>query len=105
MLKSCYLCNQAINKTTKDKRKAAGPGPNNLSSNYGKGTAVFPKKQTIMKKNRISDILGVLCILTIFSGIVEAPDGGITLWTVLCLPVAAIFGILSKYTEKQEDAE
>lgn len=59
-----------------------------------------------MKQNRkLSDILGVLCILTIFSGIVEAPDGGITLWTVLCLPVAAVFGILSKYTEKQEDAK
>ena len=52
-----------------------------------------------MKNNRISDILGVICVAFVFAGCVEGLDGGLTLWTVFCLAVAGLFGWLSKKTE------
>jgi hypothetical protein len=94
------LQKQVSNKPNKDKRKAAGPEPNHLSQFDGKGTAVFQKKQKIMKKNRISDILGVISVLCVFAGCVEGPDGGLTFWTIICLAAAFCFGWLSKKTEE-----
>lgn len=54
-----------------------------------------------MKKNkRISDILGVVCVASVFAGCVEGFDGGITAWTFICLAVAGVMGWLSKKTEE-----
>lgn len=53
-----------------------------------------------MKKNRISDILGIICVAFVFAGCVEGLDGGVTLWTVFCLIMAGLFGWLSKKTEE-----
>lgn len=53
-----------------------------------------------MKKNRTSDILGVLCVAFVFAGCVESLDGGPTIWTVICLIIAGVFGWLSKKTEE-----
>ena len=53
-----------------------------------------------MKKNRISDILGVISVVCVFAGCVEGPDGGLTLWTVFCLALAFCFGWLSKKAEE-----
>lgn len=52
------------------------------------------------KNNRTSDILGVICVASIFAGCVEGLDGGITLWTIICLAVAGVTGWLSKKTEE-----
>lgn len=98
-----YLCNQQSNKTDKGKRKAAGPESNHLSFIYGKGTTFFRfrnKKVYDMKKNRISDILGIICVAFVFAGCVEGLDGGVTIWTVFCLIMAGLFGWLSKKTEE-----
>lgn len=51
-------------------------------------------------KKKMSDILGVICILAIFAGCVEGPDGGLTMWTVYCLAVALVAGLLSKKMEE-----
>ena len=52
-----------------------------------------------MKKNqKLSDVLGVICIIFIFAGCVEGMDGSLTWWTVLCLGLAVVFGWLSKET-------
>ena len=53
-----------------------------------------------MKKNRISDILGTLCVAFVFAGCVEGLDGGVTIWTIICLAMAFCFGWLSKKTEE-----
>ena len=53
-----------------------------------------------MKKNRISDILGTLCVAFVFAGCVESLDGGVTIWTVICLIVAGLLGWISKKTEE-----
>jgi uncharacterized membrane protein len=55
-----------------------------------------------MKKNRISDILGVISVVCVFAGCVEGPDGGLTLWTIFCLAMAFVFGLLSKKTQVAE---
>lgn len=52
-----------------------------------------------MRENKISDILGVIAVIAVFAGCVEGLDGGVTLWTVVCLAVAGLFGWLSKKTE------
>ena len=53
-----------------------------------------------MKKNRISDILGVISMICVFAGCVETIDGSVSLWTIGCLAVAGVFGWLSKKTEE-----
>ena len=54
-----------------------------------------------MKRNKkTSDILGVVCVASIFAGCVEGLDGGITPWTFICLAVAGLAGWLSKKTEE-----
>ena len=54
-----------------------------------------------MKRNqKISDLLGVICVLAIFAGCVETIDGSVSLWTLGCLAVAGVFGWLSKKTEE-----
>lgn len=55
------------------------------------------------KNNRTSDILGVICVASIFAGCVEGLDGGITLWTIICLAVAGVTGWLSKKTEEKDN--
>lgn len=55
-----------------------------------------------MKKNRISDILGVISVICVFAGCVEGPDGGVTSWTIICLAMAFCFGWLSKKTQVAE---
>lgn len=53
-----------------------------------------------MKKNqKLSDLLGAICVFAVFAGCVETLDGGVSLWTVGCLAVAGLFGWLSKKTE------
>ena len=52
------------------------------------------------RNNKISDLLGVICVIAIFAGCVEGLDGGVTLWTLGCLAVAGFFGWLSKKTEE-----
>ena len=57
-------------------------------------------KTNMKHNNRISDALGVISVLAVFAGCVESIDGGVTLWTILCLAVAGVFGYLSKKTEE-----
>lgn len=55
-----------------------------------------------MNRKRISDALGVICILAIFAGCVEGLDGGLTAWNLGCLAVAGLSGWLSKRMEAAE---
>ena len=52
------------------------------------------------KNNKVSDIFGVICVVSIFAGCVEGFDGGITLWTGICLLVAVVTGIISRATDE-----
>ena len=49
-----------------------------------------------MKRKIASDILGRISIVAIFAGCVEGLDGGLTAWTLICLAVAFVAGIISK---------
>ena len=60
---------------------------------------IFILKNDMKKNQKLSDALGVICVLLIFSGCVEGLDGGITLWTPVSLALAGLFGWLSKKTE------
>lgn len=52
-----------------------------------------------MKKNqRLSDVLGVICIVFIFAGCVEGFDGGPASWNFISLGIAGLFGGLSLLT-------
>ena len=52
-----------------------------------------------MKKNqRLSDVLGAICIFFIFAGCVEGLDGGPTAWNFISLGITGIFGALSWLT-------
>lgn len=53
-----------------------------------------------MKNNRISDILGVISVFCVFAGCVVGHDGGVTIWNIICLALAGLFGLLSKKTEE-----
>ena len=97
-----YLCNNETTKTQAENEKQPDRSPTTSLHFYGKGTTFFRfhnKKFNDMKKNRISDILGVIAVIAVFAGCVEGLDGGVTLWTVGCLAVAGLFGWLSKKTE------
>jgi len=52
-----------------------------------------------MSKQKISDILGYICIIAILAGCVEGLDGSLTWWTVGCLAVAGLCGWASKRLE------
>lgn len=52
------------------------------------------------KNNKVSDIFGVICIAAIFAACVEKLDGGISGWTIACLIVAFVFGLLSNATDE-----
>ena len=52
------------------------------------------------RNNKISDLFGVLCVFAIFAGCVEKLDGGISWWTVFCLIVALVFGLISRATDE-----
>lgn len=52
------------------------------------------------KNNKVSDIFGVICVAAIFAGCVENLDGGLSLWTIACLAVAVVAGLISKKTEE-----
>lgn len=59
-----------------------------------------------MKKNqRLSDALGVICIIFIFAGCVEGLDGGPTSWNFISLGIAGIFGGLSLLTAPKPKKE
>ena len=49
-----------------------------------------------MSKKKLSDLFGVIAV---FAGCVEGLDGGVTLWTIGCLAVAGLFGLMSKKME------
>ena len=52
-----------------------------------------------MKKNqKLSDVLGAICIFFIFAGCVEGLDGGPTAWNFISLGIAGLFGGLSLLT-------
>lgn len=54
-----------------------------------------------MKKNaKISDALGVICVAFVFAGCVVGHDGGVTIWNIICIAMAGLFGWLSKKTEE-----
>ena len=56
-----------------------------------------------MKQNqKLSDIFGGLAVFAVFAGCVEALDGGLTSWTLICLAAAFCFGVLSKKTQSAE---
>ncbi len=55
------------------------------------------------KNNRISDLFGVLCVFAIFAGCVEKLNGAVSWWTVGCLAVAIVFGLVSKYTDEGKE--
>lgn len=52
------------------------------------------------KNNKISDLFGVLCVFAIFAGCVEKLNGAVSWWTVGCLAVATVFGLISKATDE-----
>ena len=52
-----------------------------------------------MGRKRLATITGGLAIMFLFAGCVEGLDGGITLWNLVCLAMAGLFGWLSKKTE------
>ena len=52
-----------------------------------------------MKRN-LSNILGAISVIAIFAGCVEGLDGSLTIWTVICLAVAAVCGYASKRLEE-----
>lgn len=53
-----------------------------------------------MKANKkASELLGRVAVVAIFAGCVEAADGSLTAWTIICLAVAALTGWLSKKLE------
>ena len=49
-----------------------------------------------MSHKKLATITGGLALLFLFAGCVEGPDGGITLWTFICLLAAFALGYLSK---------
>ena len=95
--------NQLNVKTENEKQPDRSPTTSlNL---YGKGTTFFRfhnKKMNDMKNNRISDILGVMCVASVFAGCVVGHDGGVTIWNIICLALAGLFGWLSKKTEESK---
>lgn len=97
-----YLCNNKTTKTQEENEKQPDRSPTTSLNLYGKGTTFFRfhnKKVYDMKNNRISDILGTICVAFVFAGCVVGHDGGITIWNIVCLAMAAIFGLLAKKTE------
>ena len=59
-----------------------------------------------MKKNqKLSDVLGAICVFFIFAGCVEGLDGGPTAWNFISLGIAGLFGWLSKKTTPTESAK
>lgn len=55
------------------------------------------------KNNKVSDLFGVICVASIFAGCVEKLDGGLSWWTVLCLVVALVAGLISKATDEGKE--
>ena len=53
-----------------------------------------------MSRKKLSDILGVISVSSVFAGCVEGLDGSLTLWTIICLAVAAVCGYASKRLEE-----
>jgi len=51
-------------------------------------------------KKKISNILGIVCVVAVFAGAVEGLDGGITTWNFICLAIAGISGWASKRLEE-----
>ena len=53
-------------------------------------------KLTDMSKRKLATICGVLSIFFVFAGCVEGPDGGVTLWNLIAMAGAFVFGWFSK---------
>ena len=53
-----------------------------------------------MSRKKLSDILGVISVSSVFAGCVEGLDGSLTIWTIICLAVAAVCGYASKILEE-----
>ena len=58
------------------------------------------QQYSTMKRKTASEILGVISVSAVFAGCVEGLDGSLTLWTVICLAVAAVCGYASKRLEE-----
>ena len=89
---------------TEENEKQPGRSPTTSLNSTAKVRLFFnpAKKINDMKKNRISDLFGVIAVFCVFAGCVEGLDGGLTLWTVICLAVAFVSGWISKKTEVAE---
>lgn len=77
---------------------------------YGLGPMRFPRGFLtklipfyMKKNNKVSDLFGVICVFAIFAGCVERLDGGLSWWTVFCLIVAIVSGLLSKATDEGKE--
>lgn len=55
------------------------------------------------KNNKISNIFGIISVVAIFAGCVERLDGGLSAWTVLCLIIAVVAGLISKATDEGKE--
>ena len=55
------------------------------------------------KNNKTSNLFGIICVVSIFAGCVEKFDGGISWWTLFCLAVAIVAGLISKATDEGND--
>ena len=53
--------------------------------------------KSMQRRKKLVNILGSISILLIFAGCVEAPDGSITWWTVLCLAFSYLMGYTAKW--------
>lgn len=51
-------------------------------------------------RKKLSDILGIICVVAVFAGCVEGLDGGLSAWNIICLAVAGIAGYASKKLEE-----
>lgn len=50
-------------------------------------------------KKKLSNILGIICVIAVFAGCVEGLDGGLTAWTIICLVTSALTGWASQKME------
>ena len=100
----CIFVTKQATKPQRGNEKQPGRSPTTFLITTAKVRLFFNprKKSNSMKKNRISDILGVMCVASVFAGCVVGHDGGVTIWNIICLALAGLFGWLSKKTEESK---
>ena len=54
------------------------------------------KNNDMEKQKRLATILGGISIFLLFAGCVEGHDGGVTLWNLIAMAGAFVFGWFSK---------